>query len=238
MGMVEETHPDHVFYQLMTEPADAGHAAMARLRTYIIGSHRERTACLYDPYLLQDRVSTSICAQVHTRPSDYLVAARDEVLQEAMAVAEQRRIPYRLGCTDLRYLLLPREIEAARALDKEYWERFGRDPCEDADLCYFLGDSPWHGRTWSAVSGKVPTFRMNCSTAKYWFPRWRRWLTPKEKLALMGFPVVPEMATSMMVGLFPSTEHARAAQVCGNAMHFASVALMQLLSLVCFGPNI
>lgn len=52
MGMVRDTHPDHDFYQLFSEPCDFGFGGVARLRTWTIGAHRERTTALHDPFEL------------------------------------------------------------------------------------------------------------------------------------------------------------------------------------------
>ena len=202
----------------------------------MVGRHRQLSCCSHDPLEVADNMRAAVIAFIQTRPSDYLIASEDEVLLDAQECARKRGVEFLEGCTDLWYLLLEREQKAVLTLDEQYWVRFNADPCEDADLCYFLGDSPEYSRTWSAVSGKIPTFRMNSRSGKYWFPMFRRWLTAKERLALMGFPVIPEMACALKVGVFPSLDVHRASDVCGNAMHFSSTALMQLVALSCFGP--
>ena len=46
---------------------------------------------------------------------------------------------------------------------------------------FFLGDNPCHMKTWSATSGRVPTFRRNAASGKFWFPYYKRWMTNSEK---------------------------------------------------------
>ena len=235
MGMVKLTHPDYDWYQIFTNPSDAGHFAMARSRTYCIGRHKTRSCCIHDPFLLHERLKDMMHQLVTTRPSDYLIASKGEVLMEAEACARRRQVEFKPDCLNLWYLLLPREQETVRGLNALYLKRHGKRASEDPDLCYFLGDSLAY-RTWSATSRKVPTFRMNSKTGKFWFPMFDRWATARERLSLMGFPVVPHMAAPMMVGVYPAADVRRASDVCGNSMQFNNAAMMQLIALSCFGP--
>ena len=66
-------------------------------------------------------------------------------------------------------------------LHSQYRERFQKDPGSDPDLVYFLGDNPDYTVNWSAVSGKIPTFRRNAASGKFWFPSAARWMTCAEK---------------------------------------------------------
>ena len=45
MGMLEDTHPDHSWYQRFSEPGDFGFAGTARHRTWCIGKHEGRSVC-------------------------------------------------------------------------------------------------------------------------------------------------------------------------------------------------
>jgi len=91
-------------------------------------------------------------------------------------------LPYRSNIRNLDYLLSKREKEAVASLGLEYHRRFRQDPCSDVDLVYFLGDDPAYTLNWSAVSKKIPTFRKNAGTGKFWYPAFGRWLTSTEKL--------------------------------------------------------
>ena len=122
------------------------------------------------------------------------------------------------------------------ALSEQYKQRWGVDPCMDADLVFFLGDRATYSRIWSAVSGKLPTYRRN--PGKYWYPHARRWLLPVDKLASMGLPVTEATADMMGVPVLPVLDPKRASSIQGNAMHFSNIAVVLLLGLTCFGPNI
>ena len=135
------------------------------------------------------------------------------------------------GKVNMRHLLNKREKGVARALDLKYTERFNARPKEDKDLIYHLGDSAKR-MCWSAVSGKLPTLRM--AGGILWVVRQNRILTAREKLASLGFPVTPDVANVMGVPELPLADVRRAAEVAGNAMHWGTVGVVQMVALSCF----
>ncbi|CAE7924522.1 unnamed protein product, partial [Symbiodinium necroappetens] len=171
MGMLEDTHPDHDFYQLFSEPANVGFSGLARLL---------------------DAFQKHVAAGV----ADFLVASKPEICLEASLRALHLGVPYQHNQSDLRYLLNEREETCRQQLDTKYMQRYNVFPCANDNLVYFLGDSAQYC-TWSAVSNKIPTYRCNARTAVYWLPSQRRWLTSKERLCSMGFPCTPEVANAM-----------------------------------------
>ncbi|CAE7355942.1 unnamed protein product, partial [Symbiodinium necroappetens] len=237
MGMVEDTHPDFDWYQLFMTPGDTGHRGMARDRTYVVGCHNQRTTCKHDMEQLLQAFSKRMSRKVQTVPSDYFFADQVEVSLEARTLAERRGIEFRPGVFDLTYLLSEAERRRLNRYVSDFQQKFGRDACQDRDLVVFLGDDPDKGwRTWSATSAAIPTFRRNVRTGLMWSPYWRRWLTPREKLAAMGWPVLPDMAAAMQCSVVPARDVFRAAALAGNAMHFNCVAWAQLLALACTAP--
>ena len=237
MDMMYDLHGDqYEWYQLFTQPRDVGHAGLARHRTYCIGAHTERTACLHDPRELLERVSARMHEAVQTRISDYLLASDYEVLLEAQQVAIRRKVSFRPKSLDLHYLLTQRERAALKVYKAMYKERFGATAESDPDFCCFLGDSPPAYCTWSAASGAIPTYRVGSRTALYWIPARARFLTSRERLLSMGWPVHEVAAEAMGVCQVPARDVQRAADLAGNGMHFGNVAVMQLISLSCFGP--
>lgn len=164
-----------------------------------------------------------------------MVASKPEICLEASLRALHLGVPYQHNQSDLRYLLNEREETCRQQLDTKYMQRYNVFPCANDNLVYFLGDSAQYC-TWSAVSNKIPTYRCNARTAVYWLPSQRRWLTSKERLCSMGFPCTPEVANAMQVPLLGATDIQRAADLCGNGMHFSTCAIMQLIALSCFGP--
>lgn len=236
MGLMEDTHPEHHMFQMFAEPGDVGFAATARRRTWVIGMHQDRSTIRQDPYELLESVK-GLFANDPTTVQDYLVASRAEVLLEASQLAQKRRIPFQADCLDLTYLLTQREKETAAALNARFQEQFGRNAELEPALVYHLGDSATFG-SWSAVSGRIPTYRVGAKSSVYWLPHYKRFLTAKEKLISMGWPSVPEIASSMHVPLFGASDPRRAGDLLGNAMHMQICGLMQLLALVSFSPNL
>ncbi|CAE7902010.1 unnamed protein product [Symbiodinium necroappetens] len=166
--------------------------------------------------------------------SDYLVASAAEIQMEAGMVASRRGLSLRPGVTNLAYLLSERELSTKQGLDFRYVERYGALPSSNPELVYYLGDTAEYC-TWSAVSSAIPTYRRN-KHAKYWLPSMQRWMTAKERLVSMGFPCTKELAESMSVPALGATDVARAGDLLGNAMHFTTCGIMQLIALSCFGP--
>lgn len=89
---------------------------------------------------------------------------------------------FRSNVSDLSYLLSDNEAAYVQGYTEAYEERYpGHKAIDNPNLCYFLGDNPTHMKTWSATSGRVPTFRRNAASGKFWFPHHRRWMTNSEK---------------------------------------------------------
>ena len=127
---------------------------------------------------------------------------------------------------------MPREKKAVNTLKRKYQKLTGQDPESDKDLFFYLGDNPKNRTTWSATSKRIPTFRVG--RGKHWNCAGHRWLTGREKLATLGFPVEPASAEAMGVPVVPVRCTKRAEHLAGNAMHFSNVAVMQLLAMSCF----
>ena len=136
------------------------------------------------------------------------------------------------GTVNHHALLHPREQKAVEAYLIKYRKKFNRSPESDRDLFCYLGDNPENRVTWSAISKKLPTFRVG--RGLHWNPKAKRWLTAREKLASLGFPCDLASSDAMGVPEIPIKCNKRASAVAGNAMHFGSVAIAQLLALCCF----
>ena len=133
------------------------------------------------------------------------------------------------------YLLNDREKRAVKAIRSIYKKKYHGSADADRNLIAFLGDNPQQRLCWSGASGRVPALRLNQGKMYSLFRR--RWLVPREKLALMGFPVAPDVALSMGVPILGVTDGQRAAQVAGNCMHFSCVLLAEFLAMLVFSPR-
>ena len=133
----------------------------------------------------------------------------------------------------MRYLLNSREAEVLQQLDLDYAHMFYRNPAEDMDLYYHLGDSArW--RCWSAVSQKIPTFRK--SSGKTLHRATMTCMSGADKLAALGWPVTKEAAESMGTSPLPCRDAKRASELAGNAMHLTNASIVMLTGLACFDP--
>ena len=227
--------PDYQIYYLRVEPADSGHCGVARSRSYVMMRHVATTDCLYDPITLFQEISEYIQDRVQTQPSDYMIASDEEIALEAQAVARVRQIQFRPGVNDLSYLLNDREKQVLMVACKKYEERFQENPYENRNLAIFLGDNPSFGTTWSGVSNKIPTFRLN--NGKMYFPYFRRWMCSSERLAAFGFPIRPAMAESMGVPCLPIRDWRRANALAGNCMVLPCVGIAQMVALCCIASK-
>ena len=136
----------------------------------------------------------------------------------------------RAGPYSMAYLLNDRERRCVDIAAETYARQFdGADIRQDADAVLFLGDNADNRLTWSVRSGKVPTFRTG-GGRMYNF-KLQTWMTPKDRLAALGFPINGETASAMGVPVLPIADSLRAASVAGNSFHFMSAALVQLVAL-------
>lgn len=236
VGMVQDTHPKHVPYQAFSEPSDFGFGGLARMRTWLMCAHKDLTTCLHDPFELLEMIKSE-CQKHQTDVGDYLIATKHEIVLESQELAQRRGICFRAFDSDLTYLLTTRELETKQALDVKYHQKKGVSPETDPNLVYFLGDSASYGASWSANSKRIPTFRRNAASGVFWLPAHRRFLTQKERLVAMGWPCCTEVARSLQVPLFGASDVRRASDLLGNAMHYQSAAILQLVALSCFGPS-
>ena len=238
MGMLEDTHGSHDWHQMFSTPSDFGFCGTARDRTWVIGSHSELTQCRIDPYEVLEAIKCYfIDNEIQCRVSDYLIATEAEVRMEEMEAAQKLKLKnYIPGSSPRSLLLSHREAKVACELDEKYLLRTGHQPCTNPDLVYGLGDNADYC-SWSAISGKIPTYRLSTSSSKYWVPAMNRWLTSKERLLSMGFPVIGEVATAMRVPLIGASDVKRASDIIGNSMHLQTSGIFQLLSLACFSPR-
>ena len=162
------------------------------------------------------------------------MADRREVDSEVQRVCALRGIEYRPSVLDRSYALTAHE----RGYIKNYrskWKERGFAHVHGPDVanpwvCYNLGDAGTERITWSAVSQRLPTYLR--SFRPYWFPSAKRWMTPRERLATMGFCTYASLADQ--VGCAPLyLDDAACKDLAGNAMHLANVGVLASVCLAC-----
>ena len=137
------------------------------------------------------------------------------------------------GRTVLWDLLNERERLLVLQMDQVYKDKYYEDPVSNPSLVYFLGDRFEWGLTWSASSGRIPTYRKN--SAKYVHRQSMCAFTGQDKLASLGWPVTQTLATNMLTTPMPSIDPERSDFLCGNSMHVSNCAIVMLVALCCFG---
>lgn len=238
----------HAFWlhRIAVSPSDCGLGLVRRDRVYVLMIPKQRAILTHCPHEMHDLMVASM-AHVQTVPGHALLAGPAEVWDEVAELSTRRsrqlrgsrgsRGPRAEGFQQIRPsdVLTPRERDAINTYDYLYWRRVGNNPESNLSLFYFLGDNPQARCSWS-LHGRLPTMRTNAGLL--WSPWARRFLTHRERFAVMGYPVYLELAAAMGVTApawcLPDTVAMR--QVLGNAMHVACVTMMLLVGLSCVKP--
>eukprot|EP00746_Dinoflagellata_sp_MGD_P070862 gnl/MRDRNA2_/MRDRNA2_28949_c0_seq1.p1 gnl/MRDRNA2_/MRDRNA2_28949_c0~~gnl/MRDRNA2_/MRDRNA2_28949_c0_seq1.p1 ORF type:complete len:478 (+),score=109.27 gnl/MRDRNA2_/MRDRNA2_28949_c0_seq1:84-1517(+) len=231
-------------YSIDTCPADVGFGLLNRNRRYDVLLHKERTC------LLADIPETYKCVKEalgdNGRPwkrldvfmQQYGSSKLSELLEEERHKAAARGIRCKDSAKkggenlDWSYLLLQREKTALRDFTKMWKEKYPekKDPSEDPNCIFHIGDNPLKRLVWSAT-GTIPTFRRGGGL--YWMPYYRRWILPKERLALMGFPIYPALAKASGVDVMKVENMKQAKMMAGNAMHLPNAGAILAVTLAC-----
>ncbi|CAJ1404524.1 unnamed protein product [Effrenium voratum] len=159
----------------------------------------------------------------------FLAHAKRHVEKETrLIVVENTKVR---GKPNIVALLTDRERRVISGLSKEYKARFNEKAETNSNLVIYLGDNECR-RCWSAVSGKIPTLR--CGGGLLWNPHLKRFMTGREKLSSLGFPVCQASSSAMSVPPLPVLDVKRCSLIAGNAMNFSSVGVVQLVALCSF----
>lgn len=79
-------------YPIYVSTDDVGHSGCSRNRVYVILAHKTRSRMLFNPYKMYKKVRKTIRKHVSTRPSDYLIAPKHEILLDAAEIARIRKL--------------------------------------------------------------------------------------------------------------------------------------------------
>ena len=137
------------------------------------------------------------------------------------------------GINVIEELLTPRERFLVYQYDIAYQEIYRSPAISNQSLVYFLGDRFEFSKTWSAHSGRIPTYRKN--SAKYLHRSSMQVYTGQDKLCSLGWPVNSKLARNMLTSPMPSIDPDRSDFLAGNSMHVANCSIVMLVALSCFG---
>ena len=70
------------------------HRIRPKIPRYIICAHKRRTEMLLDPLDLYKEITATLTASLCTVPSSYLVSEHWEIMREASALANRRKLPF------------------------------------------------------------------------------------------------------------------------------------------------
>ena len=95
MTMINTLYGRHYnITQLFVSPADQGHSGVARDRTYLVLTLKDKVTQVHDVEVVYRKVSTYIRQRVQTRASDYLIATKSDLLRDAQYCANKRGKPF------------------------------------------------------------------------------------------------------------------------------------------------
>ena len=137
------------------------------------------------------------------------------------------------GINVIEELLTPRERFLVYQYDIAYQEIYRSPAISNQSLVYFLEDRFEFSKTWSAHSGRIPTYRKN--SAKYLHRSSMQVYTGQDKLCSLGWPVNSKLARNMLTSPMPSIDPDRSDFLAGNSMHVANCSIVMLVALSCFG---
>jgi hypothetical protein len=87
---------DYLLIQIFVKPSDIGLSGIARHRTYIFCAHRETCRYLVDVHQAYRVLCKVLRKRVSTRPRDYLVATPQQVQADALRIAQDRKVEFKV----------------------------------------------------------------------------------------------------------------------------------------------
>jgi site-specific DNA-cytosine methylase len=158
-------------------------------------------------------------------------ASAQELLAEENAARQRRELDslaeHAGPSTDWTYLLTEHQRRTLEAHRKHYTAQHGTDPA--LDECCTVDLSQSAERQGSASRETLATFRRN--SGRIWSTARRRWLTPRERAACMGYAVYDDLAAAAGVKLDTAVEQGPLYAI-GNAMHVANLGCVLMTCLV------
>ena len=171
------------------------------------------------------------CGQVSEPVRWAFRASAQERLAEENAARERRGLDslaeHAGPSPDWTYLLTGNQRAALEAHREWYTAQHGTDPARDECCTVDLSQSAQRQR--SVSRGTLATFRRN--SGRIWSTARRRWLTPRERAACMGYAVYDDLAEAAGVKVDVAVEHGPLYSI-GNAMHVANLGCVLMTCLV------
>lgn len=220
---------------LVVSPDQAGFLMIRRPRRYyflVLHSLVGRAgAAAASAYARVCDLMASSCDQVSEPVRWAFRASAQELLAEENAARQQRRLDplaeHAGPSTDWTYLLTKHQRAILEVHRERYTARHGTDPAQDGCCTVDLSQSADRQRAVSRET--LATFRRN--SGRIWSTARRRWLTPRERAACMGYAVYGDLAAAAGVKVDVAFEQGPLYSI-GNAMHVANLGCVLMTCLL------
>lgn len=203
-------------------------------RYYFLVLHslvRHTGAAAASAYARVCELMASSCGQASEPVRWAFRASAQELLAEGNAARQQRRLDSlaeHVGPSpDWTYLLTEHQRATLEVHRERYTAQHGTDPAQDE--CHTVDLSQSAHRQRSVSRETLATFRRN--SGRIWSMARRRWLTPKERAACMGYAVYGDVAAAAGVKVDVAVEQGPLYSI-GNAMHVANLGCVLMTCLV------
>ena len=229
--LTREEMSDCKVFDVHTDPWQTGHGANSRKRVYQIGYSETACKVLGDPC----EFYVELCKDLQKQQVDISGAYFETSEEEFQAEKQSMTSEYRHGPENDFYDTLT-EFEKTNYIGyRNGWKsRTGQEWSSDnPNIVCVLGQNP--KRRWSATSvkGRLPGLMHASSNRRIWSGRLRRWLLAKEKLGIMGWPVLPEVAQAYGTRILDWRTLHGAHELIGNGMHVPNLLLVMVSALAC-----
>ena len=154
----------------------------------------------------------------------------DEMVAKQIILRKKKSPKRKFAGKPLTSLLCKSELKHLNKYRTLYRKKFGAEAEDDKNLVACLIDNPDNRITWSAGSSSLPTLKKSAS--KVWHFASGRWLTPKEMLASLGFPVYKCLAESAQCELLDIDSDGLAGMA-GNSWQVGNAGVIMLTILAC-----
>ena len=210
---------------LRAAPSHAGFAFIRRPRYYFVLTLRG-VATAGNLQELYDEVSSQFTYDISEWPSWVWRASQNELLEEENRARQSARLePLATPSSDWSYLLSDKQRGVLKQAETSWANKYSRAAHEDP-MCVL--DISQSSARLHLGRGVLPTLRTH--SERIWSSARKRWLTVKERLACMGYPVYEDLAAAARVPLDTISPTGPRFSP-GNAMHVANLGIIVMVVL-------
>ena len=225
----------YIIQQVFTRAEDVGYGVCRRDRLWLVGVHKQKARFLRPLQGLYNNLCAALCTAQVPQSACWRETDAQELRSELQESAPTHGSSTRgrvnnPGGSWLAALSRGEKKNLHRYLRK--WKtKFGRAATQDTNATVVLGQSAKVWWTSSHTDGSLPTFLKSGGHQRFWNPTRRRWMTAREKWGVMGWPVWPDVAVAMNVGMVDVKWYSHPHALIGNSWHFACAGVLKVVVL-------